>query len=463
MAFKERTNNVKPLVNYRTIWRWHFYAGLFSIPFIIWLSITGSIYLFKPQIDAWEDRPYDHLVMSGARASPEQQACAALAAVPRSTLHHFEIPKSPDAATRVLVGKGTQEFRVYVNPQTLSILRVFNEDHRFTQRIFHLHGELLMSTAGSVIVETASSWAIVLIATGLFLWWPRQTQNLAGVLYIRVRKGRRLFFRDLHAVTGIWISTYALFLLFTGLQWATVWGAMFHETRTVLSRHLVHEDWPTGPSSELRNRVAINKNSMPGMDMGPATADTTSAGGTVQHELEPLNRVVPAAASLHLAYPALVSPPAAPGEAWTAKSDNQNRLLRTHATIDGATGAILSTTTFYQQSWLDRVLALSVSMHEGQLFGIANQVVGALTCLGLVTLSLSAIALWWQRREDGVLGAPVRRHERSIDWKFLPIIAAFALYLPMLAVTILLVLMAEKWVLPQFPRAYRWLGLEVAS
>lgn len=28
---------------YRMLWRWHFYAGLFCIPFIILLSITGSL------------------------------------------------------------------------------------------------------------------------------------------------------------------------------------------------------------------------------------------------------------------------------------------------------------------------------------------------------------------------------------------------------------------------------------
>ncbi len=36
---------------YPTIWRWHFYAGLFVLPFILILSITASIYLFKPQIE----------------------------------------------------------------------------------------------------------------------------------------------------------------------------------------------------------------------------------------------------------------------------------------------------------------------------------------------------------------------------------------------------------------------------
>jgi len=30
---------------YRAVWRWHFYAGLFVLPFIAWLALTGAVYL----------------------------------------------------------------------------------------------------------------------------------------------------------------------------------------------------------------------------------------------------------------------------------------------------------------------------------------------------------------------------------------------------------------------------------
>ena len=44
--------------DYRTVWRWHFYAGLFCSPFVVVLALSGSLYLFKPQVEAWIDRPY---------------------------------------------------------------------------------------------------------------------------------------------------------------------------------------------------------------------------------------------------------------------------------------------------------------------------------------------------------------------------------------------------------------------
>jgi hypothetical protein len=37
---------------YRAVWRWHFYAGLLVIPFLMALAITGCIYLFDDEINA---------------------------------------------------------------------------------------------------------------------------------------------------------------------------------------------------------------------------------------------------------------------------------------------------------------------------------------------------------------------------------------------------------------------------
>jgi len=85
---------------YNAIWRWHFYAGLFCIPFVIWLALTGTLYLWKPQVEAMIERPYDSLAMSGPAARPGEQVRAALAAVPGSRLHKYILPQSPNQAVR---------------------------------------------------------------------------------------------------------------------------------------------------------------------------------------------------------------------------------------------------------------------------------------------------------------------------------------------------------------------------
>ncbi|HTF71118.1 MAG TPA: PepSY domain-containing protein, partial [Edaphobacter sp.] len=124
-AIEPNTISRRFLPDQRTVWRWHFYAGLFCIPFVLWLSVTGGIYLFKPQIEAWMDRPYDSVAAAGqTRATPETQVKAALAAIPGSNLHFYELPRHPGSAAQIIVGKGEDEFRVYVNPGNANVLKI---------------------------------------------------------------------------------------------------------------------------------------------------------------------------------------------------------------------------------------------------------------------------------------------------------------------------------------------------
>src|SRR5688572_26995125 len=90
------TRPLPPL--YRTFWRWHFYAGLCVLPFVLVLALSGTVFLFKPQIDRWEESAYRQLPTT-ATASPSQQAAAALAAFPGATFHSYRLPQSArDAA-----------------------------------------------------------------------------------------------------------------------------------------------------------------------------------------------------------------------------------------------------------------------------------------------------------------------------------------------------------------------------
>ena len=242
---------------HRTIWRWHFYAGLFCLPFVLWLAVTGAIYLFKPQVERWLDRPYDQLVIDGPRAAAAAQVQAALAAVPGARLNAYELPRSDTAASRVLVGRGADLVRVYVHPQTLAILRVVREDDRLMRVIFRLHGELMAGDYGSYLVELAASWAIVMLLSGLYLWWPREAAGLAGVLYPRLGAGGRRFWRDLHAVTGVWVTAFALFLLVSGLPWAKSWGGLLKTLRAYAApaaSAAPRADWTSGRSDERGTR-----------------------------------------------------------------------------------------------------------------------------------------------------------------------------------------------------------------
>ena len=180
----------------------------------------------------------------------DDQVKAALAAEPGSNLHAYQLPLTPTSPAEILVGQGLKEFRVYVNPRTLEVLKIYDEDQRLDHFTLRLHGEMLIGNTGSYIVELAASWTVVMILTGLYLWWPRTSERFAGVFYPRLKQGQRIFWRDIHAVTGVYVSFFALFLLFSGLPWAKSWGSYLKLARRVGGRALISTDWTTSSAEE---------------------------------------------------------------------------------------------------------------------------------------------------------------------------------------------------------------------
>jgi uncharacterized iron-regulated membrane protein len=407
-------------ITYRALWRWHFHAGLFCIPFVIVLALSGSIYLFKPQIDAFADRGVDSLKITGTRASGEAQIAAAIASLPGSKLFVYEIPREPDDAVRVHLYSpdGTGRI-VYVHPETLAILKTVPHSRRLTEIVRTIHGELLAGRTGSILVELAASWAIVMLITGLYLWWPRESRGLAGVLYPRLGEGRRVFWRDLHAVTGIWITAFALFLLITALPWTTVWGAGLKQVRALASP-AVKQDWSQGRAEEHAEHQRV--------------VDATAVATPLT-----LDQIVARIAPLHLEPPVRVYLPNERMPYWRVRAETQNRPLVRELELDARTGAILKIDGFDEKPALDRAIGYGIAAHEGQLFGLANQLLGLATALGLITVCVSSVIMWWRRRPGASLGIPAPAVEGfSISTPLRVLIVCAGVLLPVLGASLLL-------------------------
>ena len=412
-------------LTYRALWRWHFHAGLFCIPFVMILALTGSIYLFKPQLDALADRDVDSLAISGHPATGEAQIAAALASLPGSKLFVYEIPREPDDAVRVHLYSpdGTGRI-VYVHPETLAILKTVPHASRLTEVVKTIHGELLAGRTGSIVVELAASWAVIMLVTGLYLWWPRETRGLAGVLYPRLRAGSRVFWRDLHAVAGIWISSLTLFLLITALPWTPIWGAGFKELRTLGTPGL-KQDWTPGRAGEHAEHLR---------DMSARALVSPVALGEI------VRRVAP----LRLDPPVRVYLPSDRQPYWRVRSETRNR-PRVRELELGLDGTLLRDQGFGSKPLVDRVIGIGVAAHEGQLFGVANQVLGLLTACGLLLLCVSAVVLWWRRRPGGGLGIPAPRVATfRIRWPLGTAIVALGILLPVFGASLLILCLLPK-------------------
>lgn len=460
---------------YRTIWRWHFYAGVFVVPMVLVLALTGAVYLFKPQVERWEERAWRGLPVAGA-VSPDEQVKAALAAYPGSSFSSYRLPQVEGDAVLIHLalstqGAGEKAMRdVFVSPQG-KVVGSLDPEWRIMQVVHDIHGQLLLGKRGSWIVELAASWAIMMILTGLYLWWP-SGRGLAGVVWPRLGGGPNVMWRDLHAVTGFWVSGLAMVLLLTGLPWADVWGSAFKAVRTEMGWVKGKQDWTIGgqPADAGEHAEHDHGAMAAGTSAMPMGSHMMPDGTMMTMSPVSLGEIVAEAKSQHLAFPVIVTPPGGSqrfgGKAtqeWSVRSDAQNRPLRVSLTYNPMTGRQTSHETFADKHVIDRVVGYGVAWHEGQLFGLLNQLIGVATTLMLATLSVTGFIMWRRRKPTGRLGAPAPAKQPAHMRGVVVLTIGLAAVLPMLAISLALVLALEFAVLRRLSSTAQWLGLRVAT
>ncbi len=214
-----------------------------------------------------------------------------------------------------------------------------------------------------------------------------------------------MFWRDVHSVTGIWISSLALFLLLTGLPWAKSWGTYFKAARQLTGTAVARQDWSSGREPGHVGSGDGESSAHSGHNHGGGSGPRRS-GRKTPKDLTAVDRIVATVRPLALPFPVVIAPPERGSSHWTAKSMTPNRPQRVNLVVDGATGDIVSRQDSRDLHLVDRVVAVGIAAHEGRLFGWPNQALGLLTAIGLDLMCVSGLILWWRRRDQGVLGAP---------------------------------------------------------
>jgi uncharacterized iron-regulated membrane protein len=135
---------------YRAAWRWHFYAGLFVIPVLVTLAVTGGVYLFKDQVEPvmYPTLMRVPLPVEGTVVRPlSEQVSAVQRAFPDDSVVSVVQPLGPGRSTAVFVNPkagwddqpadswaGGKQV-VYVNPYTAEVLGHQVPDDLFMENV----------------------------------------------------------------------------------------------------------------------------------------------------------------------------------------------------------------------------------------------------------------------------------------------------------------------------------------
>jgi uncharacterized iron-regulated membrane protein len=189
----------KQVALYAAVWRWHFYAGLLTLPFLMLLAVTGGVYLFKDEIT---DVVYRDLVQVSVpereTLAPSRVVAAATAAVEGGTALGYLPPPAAGRSARVYLATPTGHERdVFVDPYSGAVLGDLPKGDYGNLPLMgfvrSLHSLALLGAPGNRLIEIVAGWALVLVATGVYLWWPRGRKG--GVLSVRL-DGARFFGRE---------------------------------------------------------------------------------------------------------------------------------------------------------------------------------------------------------------------------------------------------------------------------
>ena len=212
---------------YFTVWRWHFYAGMFVAPFLIVLACTALGMLFMSNTAG---RDHDRLTIvvpeSTVPAPISTQAKNALTTLPDSTLVKYIAPRDTDTVALFQVKSADHDTMVAVNPYTAAVVDSTPTNDNLYYTFDSMHSDLLLGKVGDYLLETAASLTILMILTGWYLWWQKRKSVKAMLIPdddTNLKK-KRSFFRTIHATLGSWISVLLLFFCISGMAWAGVWG-----------------------------------------------------------------------------------------------------------------------------------------------------------------------------------------------------------------------------------------------
>ena len=435
------------------IWRWHFYAGLLVVPFLVILSLTGTVYLFEREInDALQPR----LRFASSASAPSVPASAmvdaAQRAYPGGRVTRIDMPEEPGRTAQLFVSTAQGEaLRVFVDPPTAGVLGSHVYERTLVGFADRMHGSLLLGDFGDAIVELAASWTLILVLSGLYLWWPRGGR-MDGKWFPRLRARRRPLWRDIHQVVGLYTGALIVFLVITGLPWATIWGGQ------VLApvSNAAGLGYPEGSRRPMQSTAGPVAATMPDAPWTlhqapmPASQGGAACGADhLSHHHEGGSACSAASAiSLDTAVSILadagmpggyrLSLPRGERGVYMAVAYPHRPEEQRTVHIDQYSGEILGDIRFGEYGAVAKAVELGVAIHMGRYFGLANQLLMLLPCIGILVLVTTGTVMWWKRRPKGELAAPPRV-ARRIPPGLLAIILGMGVAFPLAGASMLVV------------------------
>jgi uncharacterized iron-regulated membrane protein len=209
----------------KCIGRIHLWLGLSSGLVVLILGITGCILAFELEIRKLTESFRNVKVENRDVLPPsELKAIAEKHLVSKKALG-IEYPGKGKAAVAAYYDEKEYEL-VFMNPYSGEVLKHKNMNRDFFRIVLDGHYYLwLPDNIGQPVAASATLIFLVMMISGLILWWPKNKAAKKQRFAIKWNARWRRKNYDLHNVLGFYMTWIAIFLATTGLVFGFQWFA----------------------------------------------------------------------------------------------------------------------------------------------------------------------------------------------------------------------------------------------
>jgi uncharacterized iron-regulated membrane protein len=357
----------------------HLILGLGSGLIVVFLGITGCLLAFQREIEN-TFQSYRYVEEQAAAVLPPSQLKArAEKELPGKHVHAVMYNGKAMAATVIFYQFEPENYyyNVYVNPYNGAILKVKNLDRDFFRIVVMGHFYLwLPPEIGQPIVASATLVFLVMMITGIILWWPRNRKAARQRFSIKWNARWRRKNYDLHNVLGFYMTWVAIFLAITGLVWGFQWFA-----------------------NSLYAAAGGNKSLVYSEPISSVTASVHPGKPAIDIVWEKMKAMYPTAEAIEVHPPASDSSPVAAN----ANPDRATYNKIDYRYFDQYTFEELDVDHIYgrysEASVADKIMRMNYDVHTGAILGIVGKVLAFFGSLIAASLPITGVVIWVGRKK----------------------------------------------------------------
>jgi uncharacterized iron-regulated membrane protein len=355
----------------------HLWLGFTSGLLVIFLGITGCILAFEIEIrnltesykfTKAENKPY--LAPSLLKTAAEQHLASKKAL-------GVEYPGKGRSAIVSYYDETHYEI-VYINPYSGEVLKHKNMNRDFFRTVLDGHFYLwLPPNIGQPIVASATLVFLIMMISGLILWWPKNKAARKQRFSIKWSAKWRRKNYDLHNVLGFYMTWIAIFIAITGLVFGFQWFA-----RSVY--------WiSSGGTAMVEHRHPVSDTTKP-----------AAFANMADYQWRQHSKHVSEKESIGVYFASLSTDPVEivvnhrPGTYYNSDFYHYDQFTGQELPATGSYAG-----RFSDASVADKLVRMNYDIHVGAILGLPGKILAFFASLIAASLPVTGFYIWWGRRK----------------------------------------------------------------